>query len=295
MTAKDPLREHRLDHVAADFAVADAEQTLILVVDDNAALRDLTGTYLETQDNHFRVITADSAAAAIDTLYEQPVDCIVSDYEMPGLDGLQLLRAVREDHPEVPFILFTSKGSEAVASDAISRGVTDYLQKGGTEQYELLANRVANVVERSRRGSELRLRRRQIDTLVDNLPGMVYRADIEPPWPMTFAGGAVESLTGHSQAAFECGEVTFGELIVDADSDRVDDIVTAAVEAGEPFEATYEIETADGTRKRVWERGSTVYDHDGDPVALEGFIMDVGRIPDEPTTGGAEARAEGGE
>ncbi len=66
---------------------------------------------------------------------------------MPGLDGLAVLERVRETHPEIPFILFTGKGSEEIASEAITAGVTDYLQKaGGTEQYSVLANRIQNAV-----------------------------------------------------------------------------------------------------------------------------------------------------
>ena len=76
-------------------------------------------------------------------------DCIVSDYDMPGLDGLELLQEIRTDYPDLPFVLFTGHGSEAIASEAITAGVTEYLQKGGgTEQYTVLANRVDQVVER---------------------------------------------------------------------------------------------------------------------------------------------------
>ena len=81
---------------------------------------------------------------------------MVTDYDMPGRDGIEFLEAVREEHPELPFILFTGKGSEAVASETISAGVTDYLQKeAGTEQYAALATRIRNVVTRYRREREL--------------------------------------------------------------------------------------------------------------------------------------------
>jgi DNA-binding NtrC family response regulator len=74
---------------------------------------------------------------------------IISDYDMPGMDGLEFLRTVRETRPDLPFILFTGKGSEAVASEAIAADVTHYFQKrSGPEQYELLANRIENAVSK---------------------------------------------------------------------------------------------------------------------------------------------------
>ncbi|QCC48787.1 response regulator [Halobellus limi] len=109
---------------------------------------------------------------------------------MPATDGIEFLEAVREDHPELPFILYTGKGSEEVASDAISAGVTDYLQKGtGSEQYELLANRIRNAVEAHESHRLLTERTRRLETLIDNLPGMVYRCRNAPAWPMETVEG----------------------------------------------------------------------------------------------------------
>jgi PAS domain S-box-containing protein len=123
----------------------------ILHVDDEASIRDLTKTFLERQDQQFSVETAPSADKGLEKLTDRPPDCIVSDYDMPGMDGLELLQTVREEYPDLPFILFTGKGSETVASDAIAAGVTDYLQKsGGSEQYDLLANRIRNAVQARR-------------------------------------------------------------------------------------------------------------------------------------------------
>jgi len=70
---------------------------------------------------------------------------------MPNTDGLEFLEIVREQYPDLPFVLYTAKGSEAVASDAITAGVTEYMEKEScTEQYDVLANRVRNAVKRYR-------------------------------------------------------------------------------------------------------------------------------------------------
>ncbi len=122
----------------------------ILRVDDDPEFADLTATVLEREER-FSVTTATSAAEALGMVGNRPPDCVVSDYDMPDRDGIAFLRSVRDDWLHLPFILFTGKGSETVASEAISAGVTDYLQKrSGVEQYELLANRITNAVSRRR-------------------------------------------------------------------------------------------------------------------------------------------------
>ncbi len=103
---------------------------------------------LKNENDRLRVETASNAENALERLESSTFDCVVSDYDMPERDGLDFLEALREDAPDLPFILFTGEGSEEVASDAISAGVTDYLQKEqGTGQYTVLANRVQNAVE----------------------------------------------------------------------------------------------------------------------------------------------------
>jgi signal transduction histidine kinase len=83
----------------------------------------------------------------LERLAVEEFHCIVSDYDMPGQNGIKFLQAVRQEYPNLPFILYTGKGSEEIASKAISAGVTDYLQKkSNTEQFVLLANRIITSV-----------------------------------------------------------------------------------------------------------------------------------------------------
>jgi len=123
----------------------------VLHVEDDGDFAEMVATCIERENDRLVVETATSAGDGLDRLEDGGVDCIVSDYDMGQRNGIEFLEAVREDHPELPFILFTGKGSEEVASDAISAGVTDYLQKEtGADQYAILANRVVNAVERAR-------------------------------------------------------------------------------------------------------------------------------------------------
>lgn len=120
----------------------------VLHVDDDPDFSELVSIYLERESDSLEVVTEETVADALDCLERVDVDCIVSDYEMPGRDGLAFFETAREREFDVPFILFTGKGSEEIASEAISAGVTDYLQKErGTDQYTVLAHRVENAVE----------------------------------------------------------------------------------------------------------------------------------------------------
>jgi len=120
----------------------------ILHVDDDPEFLELATTMLERQDEQFDVVAEPSAAAGLDRLGSERIDCVVCDYQMPDENGLQFLDQVRDRDPELPFILFTGKGSEEIASEAISRGVTDYLQKGGgSDRYTVLTNRIRNAVD----------------------------------------------------------------------------------------------------------------------------------------------------
>lgn len=158
----------------------EADPIPVLHVDDESEFSDLAKLFLERENNRFEVVTETRARAGIDRLKSNEIDCIVSDFDMPEMDGLAFLEAVRGPYPDIPFILFTGKGSEEIASKAISSGVTDYLQKGGGwEQYEVLANRIVNSVDRFRTGHELERSRQFVDRVLNLSPSAVVILDEE--------------------------------------------------------------------------------------------------------------------
>ncbi|MDQ2072908.1 PAS domain S-box protein [Haloarcula sp. H-GB4] len=248
----------------------------VLHVDDDPDLGDLVAVHLEQTHSNLAVCTERSAADGLERLSEHTFDCVVSDHDMPGMDGLEFLKVVREEYEELPFILFTGKGNEEIASDAISAGVTEYLQKGmGTDQYAVLANRIERAVEERRAKTALEESERMLSTLISNLPGMVYRARNEPDWPMEFVSDGAAELVGYSSETLERGDVSWGALIKDSETERLWETVQTCIAAGEPFEVSYQVETADGETRWMWERGRVVDTDDNGVEILEGFITDV--------------------
>lgn len=120
----------------------------VLFVDDDPHDLEMAELMLAEEEPDFSIETANGAEAGHERLAEEePVHCLISDYDMPGTDGIEFLQQVRDRHPDLPFILFTGQGSEAVAKQALLSDVTDYVEKGiGSKQYEILAERVKKTI-----------------------------------------------------------------------------------------------------------------------------------------------------
>lgn len=152
------------------FSTTGRDRIDVLTVDDDRAFSDLVATYLERNGDRFRVRSAQTPRSALSILETHDVDCVVSDFSMSGLDGLEFLERVRELDADLPFILFTGKGSEEIASKAISAGVTDYLQKEtGTEQYDILANRIQNAVSQHQANHQMERAFQVLDTAQEGI------------------------------------------------------------------------------------------------------------------------------
>lgn len=103
----------------------------VLYVDDEAVLLDIVKIHLE-RAGIFRVETVESAKDALQKLKEKEYDAIVSDFQMPEMDGIESLKVVRKEYPRLPFIIFTGRGREAVAIEALSQGA-DFKKIGAIE------------------------------------------------------------------------------------------------------------------------------------------------------------------
>ncbi len=117
----------------------------VLVVDDQNSVRQMTRMTLE-QIGVRHIHEAENGVRAMDTASVQPLDLIISDYNMPEMDGLGLLRAVR-GHPSarrIPFILVTGRGDRELVVKAAQAGANNYVVKPFTA--DILRSKIEQVV-----------------------------------------------------------------------------------------------------------------------------------------------------
>ncbi|MFW5964168.1 MAG: PAS domain S-box protein [Natronomonas sp.] len=193
---------------------------VVIHLDDDDAFLGACEPFLERHGLSVRTTT--SPSEALEHLDE--IDCVVSDYDMPEMNGIEFLERVRERDEDIPFILFTGKGSEEIAGEAIGAGVTDYLQKGtGVEKFTVLANRIENAVERYRaeqRASEADRRIRRVYERIDD--GFVA---LDTEWRYTYVNERATELLARDR------EELLGTTVWEAFPETVDSNFESALRA----------------------------------------------------------------
>ncbi len=139
--------DYRTEFVQAKRVDTDATEKRVLIVDDDEGLLELVESYLQSRYDGLSVTTASDVEQAVRTLHTEPFDCIVSDLQMPALSGLDFLKVIRKDNPDIPFLLYTARGSERVASEAVENNVAGYVLKShDPNQFADLARQIRRAV-----------------------------------------------------------------------------------------------------------------------------------------------------
>ena len=201
----------------------------ILLVDDQEELLDITRIFLE-KGGDIQVDTSTSALVAIEMLKEQKYDAIVSDYEMPHMDGIEFLRTITKQGLEKPFIIFTGRSREEVVIEALNSGADFYLQKGSEPkvQFAELRNMIQQAVMRKRVEEALIQSETNYKTLVECTQDSIYMVDKRGRY--LFMNSHHKNRLGI--AGKDCQNFQYGELHSEDETDRFLALVQTVIRDG---------------------------------------------------------------
>ncbi|MDW5562879.1 MAG: response regulator [Methanomassiliicoccus sp.] len=221
-----------------------------LYVDDEASLHDVVKLFLE-QSGEINVDCAPSVDAAERSLQTQGYDVIISDYQMPGISGIEFLKRLRSRNYEIPFILYTGRGREEVVIDALNSGADFYMQKGGAPrvQFAELENYIRQGVQRYRSERAKREGEERFRSLVNNsFEGIAVHIG----HVMVEANSAFCRITGYTR------EELLGRSISELYSQRSWEVMLEKFKhpVAEPYDV--QIVRKDGTEIEVKTRGKDI-------------------------------------
>lgn len=262
-------------------------QSRILVVDDDPSLRELISLFLE-KSGDLAIDTADGAHAAMEMLKSGSYDVIVSDYDMPGMNGIDFLKTLKSGGDPAPFILFTGKGREEVVIEALNHGATFYLQKGGDveAQFAELVHKVKQAIARMQAERAAKDSRQRIEDILNFLPDPAIAVDT--CCELMVWNRAAEEMTGVradgllGKGNYEYGVPFYGErrplllnFLLDPDSGQVDTLYKILAREKNLLIGECEAGTREGKKLALWVKAALLQDEQGKVTGAIETIRDI--------------------
>ena len=272
----------------------------LLYVDDEPGLLEIGKLFLESSGD-FAVTTALSGSEGLAGLATHTFDAIVSDYQMPEMNGIEFLKTVRKSYGSIPFILFTGRGREEVVIEAINNGADFYLQKGGDpkSQFAELAHKIRQAVSRRQAEYALLDSERRLSDLINFLPDATFAIDTDGK--VIAWNRAIEEMTGIAspdmlgKGDYEYALPFYGErrpILIDLifePNDEVSRRYSNIQRDGSTLSAETDLPTPKGKRIYVIAKASPLYDKAGN---ITGAIEAIRDITDRKKAEEAQSESE---
>lgn len=260
----------------------------VLYVDDEYELLELAKLFLE-QSAEFHVDIRTSAKDVLASPQISSFDAIISDYQMPDMDGITFLKNIRATEGNIPFILFTGRGREEVVIEAINNGADFYIQKGGDvkAQFAELAHKIRQAVVRRKTEVSLIESEKRLSDIIDFLPDATFA--VNRNGEIIAWNHAIETMTGLSaDVMLEKGNYEYAipfyglrrpiliDLVLKWD-DRTGELYKKISRDGEAITAETDLPHPKGITLAVLVKASPLYNRQGE---LTGAIESIRNITD---------------
>jgi PAS domain S-box-containing protein len=259
----------------------------ILYVDDEESLLEVAKLFLE-RSGQFSVDIITSAPEALALLAKKSYDAIVSDYQMPGMDGIEFLKKVRSSGKTTPFILFTGRGREEIVIQALNEGADFYLQKGGepVSQFTELSFKIRHAVQKRWAETRLRDHERREAEIINFLPDPTFA--IDKHGAVIEWNRAMEEMTGvrpaeilgkdqyeHARALYHESRPMLADLILSPNPQVEKQRYIYTLHGSRMLTAEAVFEKPGGAPIHLWGRASLLLNENGEVAGAIESIRDI--------------------
>ena len=258
-------------------AAAGGPTIRVLLTEDVAQDAELEIRELKRAGLRFVHRVADSEESFVAALREFAPDVILSDFSMPGFDGMAALALARELSPDTPFVFVSGTIGEEYAIRALKNGATDYVLKTNLVRLPAAVERAIAEAkarrDRHRTEVELDMARDRLTSIFTALPDMLWSVDAASDH-ILYVSPAAKAIYGHTADEFVENRRLWIEVVHPDDRARVE-AAWRNVWQGTPFDVEYRILRSDGAVRWVNDRGRMITGENGVPERIDGLARDV--------------------
>jgi PAS domain S-box-containing protein len=243
----------------------------ILVVDDVEEVRTLCAQLIVNIG--LESATASDPSEARDLLAKEVFSLVISDIAMPGMDGLQLTRFIKEHYPGTDVILMTAFNMDYSYDDVLGAGALDFIQKPfSNEEFEAKLKRALRERQQLR---TIQRSEKHFRSLLENIPGVVFTVFADGT--SRFVDDKIKQLTGYPPEAFDAEPDLWSKLCGDDTGSLATDLLQSAAPQGGSLVREYLIRSREGTLRWLQVRAQAIHDEDGQIDHISGTLFDITR------------------